>query len=138
MQLIAKLWIFRTSHSPCSVCWKESEKYQDHDSFPSVPPLLWDEMEMPLLWVQTLCCAPKGKSGLLRIGQDSHLEENSLGRFAVPCYHSWLSDISLSPGMGRAEVLVVWKRAELSPVGSGGSHTALALEALQGDNAVTE
>lgn len=95
-------------------------------------------MEMPLFWVHALCCAPKGKSGLSRIEQDSHYGEDSLGRFVLPCYHSWLSVISLSLGMCRAEVLVVWKRAELSPVRCGGSHTPLALEALQGDNAVTE
>lgn len=86
-------------------------------------------MEMPLFWVQALCCAPKGNSGLLRIGQDSHYGENSLGGFVLLCYHSWLCVMSLTPGMCRAEVLVVWKRAELSPVGSGGSHTAVALQA---------
>lgn len=94
-------------------------------------------MEMPLFWVQALCSAPRGNSGLLRIGQDSHYGENSLGRSVLPCYHSWLCVMSLIPGMCRAEVLVVWKRAELSPVRSGGSHTAVALRALQGDNAVT-
>lgn len=75
---------------------------------------------------------------LLRIGQDSHYRENSLGRFVLLCYHSWLYVISLTLLICRAEFLVVWKRAVLSPTISGGSHTVLALEALQGDNAVTE
>lgn len=75
-------------------------------------------MEMPPVWYMLFGRLPREKSGLLRIGQDSHYGENSLGRFVLPCSHSWLYVISLTPLIHKGEVLVVWKRAV-----SGGFHT---------------